>query len=548
MNKQLSISILLLVLMSMTGIKAYAHDFEVVNSDGKTIYYYYNGNGTTVSVWFQGDKTDSYSNEYTGDIVIPASVTYNGNTYSVTGIGNGAFYDCSGLTSVTIPNSVTSIGMSAFSRCSGLTSMTIPNSVTSIGSEAFANCGCLTSVTIPNSVTTIGNGAFYYCLGLTSVTIPNSVMSIGNSTFWHCSSLTSITISNSVTSIGNYAFRECRNLTSVTIPNSVTSIGEYAFYDCNNLTSLTIGNGIKDIKCRAFFYCPALVDVYCHAENVPNTFSNAFKGIDAQYATLHVPDGSVNAYALLTPWRCFKEIVGLSGDTPPMCSTPFIKTDGYKLVFGCATEGVTYKWNCSFNSGDAETGDNEVLLAGPTKYLVSVYATKEGYQNSNIATANVELNIGKQGDVNGDGKVSITDAVSVVNIILAPAPIKHWIYGENPNYEPSFSPGAWDAAAMRFSDTDGAYLPTIPDDVYFGLKTLIFDVSDVSEDFDLRVMNGWWSNTYYDHIKWVSGLNKLQITEKMAQECAKGGQGRDLDLMLYSGSCTINSVYYEEDQ
>jgi hypothetical protein len=111
-----------------------------------------------------------------------------------------------------------------------------------------------------------------------------------------------------------------------------------------------------------------------------------------------------------------------------------------------------------------------------------------------------------------------------------------------------FKPAAWDAAAMRFSSTEGAHLPTISDEIYFGLKTLIFDVSDVTPDFDLKVMNGWWSNTYYDHVKWVDGLNELQITQTMANECAKGsgGEGRDLDLMLYSGSMTLNTVYYEE--
>ena len=110
---------------------------------------------------------------------------------------------------------------------------------------------------------------------------------------------------------------------------------------------------------------------------------------------------------------------------------------------------------------------------------------------------------------------------------------KFWIYGleKDPEHVP-FQPGAWDAAAMRFSSTEGAHLPTIPDDVYFGLKTLIFDVSE--------------SNTYYDHVKWTDGLNELQITETMANECAKGGEGRDLDLMLYSGTMTLNSVYYEE--
>ena len=125
---------------------------------------------------------------------------------------------------------------------------------------------------------------------------------------------------------------------------------------------------------------------------------------------------------------------------------------------------------------------------------------------------------------------------------------KYYIYGDVASFpeQTPFQPGAWDAAAMRFSSTEGAHLPTIPDDVYFGLKTLIFDVSDVTADFDLKVMNGWWSNTYYDHVKWQDGLNELQITETLAKECAKGGEGRDLDLMLYSGSMTLNSVYYEE--
>ena len=137
---------------------------------------------------------------------------------------------------------------------------------------------------------------------------------------------------------------------------------------------------------------------------------------------------------------------------------------------------------------------------------------------------------------------------------------KYYIYGDPNRSEADkeedpqlpFKPGAWDAAAMRFSSTEGAHLPTIPDEVYDGLKTLIFDVSDVTPDFDLKVMNGWWSNTYYDHVKWVDGLNELQITPTMARECAKKyvnedpAGGKDLDLMLYSGSMTLKAVYYEE--
>ena len=162
---------------------------------------------------------------------------------SVTSIGYAAFYDCSGLTSVTIPNSVTSIGEGAFAGCSGLTSVTIPNSVTSIGSSAFRGCISLTSVTIPNSVTDIKYETFYGCSGLTSVTIPNSVTSIGEGAFRGCSGLTSVTIPNGVTSIERSAFNSCSGLTSVTIPNRVTSIGDYAFSRCSGLTSIVVENG-----------------------------------------------------------------------------------------------------------------------------------------------------------------------------------------------------------------------------------------------------------------------------------------------------------------
>ena len=123
---------------------------------------------------------------------------------------------------------------------------------------------------------------------------------------------------------------------------------------------------------------------------------------------------------------------------------------------------------------------------------------------------------------------------------------KFYIYGGDPVAEPPFQPGAWEAADMRFSSTEGRHLPTIPDDVYFGLKTLIVDVSDASPDCNVMVHNGWWSNTYIENWPLVSGQNELQITETIANECAKGGDGKDLQLLLKSGSFTLNSVYYEE--
>ena len=185
--KQLKLTILLTVLLSMVGAKAFAYDIEVINSDGVTIYYNWNSDNTELTVTSDGSSSPTFENYfYSGDITIPASVTYNGNTYSVTSVGDDAFEGCRGLTSIEIPNSVTSIGDWAFIACTGLTSIEIPNSVTSIGDWAFSGCTGLTSIEIPNSVTSIGESAFNECSGLTSIEIPNSVTSIGSSAFSSC--------------------------------------------------------------------------------------------------------------------------------------------------------------------------------------------------------------------------------------------------------------------------------------------------------------------------------------------------------------------------
>ena len=179
-----------------------------------------NGNGLTVR---------ELVNKAATEIRIPSQIKYGKYTYEVTSIGEHAFYKCSGLTAITIPNSVTSIGGAAFANCDSLTSIIIPNSVTSIGEYAFYECSKLTSITIPNSVTSIGWRAFDGCSSLTSMTIPNSVTSIGNEVFHGCESLASIAIPNSVKSIGDRAFYGCSSLKSIKIPRSVTYIGKGAF-------------------------------------------------------------------------------------------------------------------------------------------------------------------------------------------------------------------------------------------------------------------------------------------------------------------------------
>ena len=304
---------LLLLAMILLPLVASAHDIEVKNADGVTIYYNYINDGTELEVTFRGSNYDSYSNEYQGNVAIPEEVTYMNRTRKVTSIGEGVFYDCSGLTSVTIPNSVTSIGRGAFYKCYRLTSITIPNSVTSIGDLAFYICKGLTSVIIGNSVTSIGNWAFKGCYGLTSVTIGNSVTSIGTEAFSGCSRLTSVTIPNSVTSIGNYAFYGCSRLTSITIGNSVTSIGSSAFSRCSGLTSVTIGSGVTSIGGSAFDG----VDIPTVISLIENPFTITGKTSDSRTftqntfnnASLYVPKGTIEKYKATDGWKDFAYIV-----------------------------------------------------------------------------------------------------------------------------------------------------------------------------------------------------------------------------------------------
>jgi hypothetical protein len=286
----------------------------------------------------------SYDSDYSGDVHIPDEVVYEGETYSVTAISEWAFFDCSSLASVTIPNSITSIGNFAFSGCSGLTNVIISNNVTSIGDYAFEGCSGLTSITIPNSLTSIGKYAFGYCTHLVYITFPSRLASIGNS----------------------------------------------VFYSCNSLT-----------------------DVYCKAENVPS--ADIYNFYNSSNITLHIPSATLEAYKSTEPWNQFKAYVALNdGESQGKCAKPTINIVDGKAVFDCETPGVSFHWSVSTSSGSSGgnfSWNNSIILP----ITLNVFATKDGYENSDVATYEF---FGINGDVNGDGLVNVADHVKLSEIIM----------------------------------------------------------------------------------------------------------------------------------
>ena len=400
------------LLICFVSADVYAHDIEVQNTDGKTIYYNYINNNTELEVTFCGVSNYDYIGEYSGVIAIPESITYQGRNISVTSIGSNAFYDCSSLTSVTIPSSVTSIGYSAFRNCSGLTSVTIPNSVTSIGNSAFSGCSNLTKVIIPDikgwcehsiiygdntsnpiflaghiysdedteitnliipeGTTFIGENVFKGCSGLRSVTIPNSVTSIGGSAFQNCSGFISIIIPKSVTSIGVYAFCGCSGLENLVIGDGVTSLPKCVFYIGKELKSLTVGAGVLSIHSNAF-YSPSIVS--CKTIWLTNT----------------PPSGYINAAGTVN-YVANEQYTSLSNKTVyPFLSSMFV-VDGVRYVPVSPSERTCDVIDCLYSEAAENINIGETVTNQGITMTVKQIHPYTFYNNSYIKDVSLRLN------------------------------------------------------------------------------------------------------------------------------------------------------------
>ena len=276
------------------------YDIRGKCSTGQILYYSIQSDQKAVEI-IEMDKDSAYSAE----LVIPATVSYEGKEYTVSAIRNRAFFDCRELKSIRIPASIISIGKNAWEDCPNITSITvdqnnpiydsrnkcnaiietatntlicgcsktvIPNSVVVIGNDAFSYCSNLVSINIPESVTYIGDNAFRKCYSLKSIKIPNSVTYIGNDAFYK-SGLTSIDLPNSINVIRRETFGFCP-FTSFNIPNSVTKIEEEAFQGCSYLTTINIPSSVTYIGAVAFDRCSKLSSV-----NIPQSVTYIGPGV-----------------------------------------------------------------------------------------------------------------------------------------------------------------------------------------------------------------------------------------------------------------------------
>ena len=272
------------ILLLLLPLLANAHDFEV---DG-IFYKIVSEEDRTIAVTYEGTNKYSPDSYYAGEIIIPEHVSYSGNEYTVTRIGERAFMNCDNLTSVSLPESIERIEDSAFSSCYDLTEIRMPSKANHIGSGAFNSCKQLETIRIPEGVTILYYTTFWNCNNLKSIILPNSLTTIENGVFVECDSLSTIIFPESLVKIGNYTFGYCDALDSITIPASVTDIGTEPFGFCTNLKSLQVAEGNPKYDSRD--NCNAIIEtatnklaVGCAATIIPEGITTlgtyAFCGI-----------------------------------------------------------------------------------------------------------------------------------------------------------------------------------------------------------------------------------------------------------------------------
>ena len=331
------ISLILMFILSAGN--AFAYDVSAICPSGQRLYYNINTTDFTAEVTYPGTAPNFWSPSShtlpTDSLIIPATITHQGNTYTVNTIGNNAFTNCARITVVILSNSVTSINDSAFQFCSSIKHVNLPNTITNIGASAFEYCTGLKRIQLPSRLTSLGSGAFSLCRQLDSITLPQTITVIPSSLFYSCNSLSLITIPNTVTRIEEYAFHMCNSLRSINLPNSINYIGNNAFASCRNLRIIVLPNTLAAINAYTFHSCDrlervripetvttirgnafagdtSLMDIVILNPEPPSLGANAFSGVDRSIM-VHIPCGSLESYSPANGWRDFTNLTEYPG-------------------------------------------------------------------------------------------------------------------------------------------------------------------------------------------------------------------------------------------
>ena len=302
------------------------------------LYYNLDIQTATAEVTYQGTGLLNYSELPNSTLTIPATVTYQYRTYSVTAIGYRAFNYCDVIRAVTIPGSVkridanaffncinlrqitlsshlTDIGPMAFYRCLNLSSIDIPDSVRVLRGSTFEQCTALKHVTLPDSLNAILDGTFNGCTALSFIRIPDGVRSIGKKAFASCTALSAVSFGDSLRSIGSDAFLSCTALQSAILPDSLNSISAQAFKDCSGLKKIVLPSGLTSLSSNTFVGNKALAEIYCYADT-PAVMNSNFTDVDTMTCILYVPENSIALYKDANGWRRFQDIRPLPADKP----------------------------------------------------------------------------------------------------------------------------------------------------------------------------------------------------------------------------------------
>jgi len=448
---------LLFFLLSLTSLMA--RGGFIVNDIGYSICSYYDENDNYIvdstsvmviggNIYYDEENYQWVRIDYKGDIVIPASIIYEGNTYPVIRIDSQAFRSCDSITSIVLPNALISIGDGAFGYCTGLSEIIIPSSVTRIESNAFSECTGLSEINIPSSVTYIGREAFYGCTGLSEFNIPSSITYIGagafDNTAWYDNQPNGliylgpyaysykgelpeeshITLKPGTKGVCGGAFYKQYNLKSIDIPNSVLLIGGGAFSGCKGLTSIHIPNSVVIIEGGAFectdgyFYSFGNLDEISFGRNVSYIGMTAFAG--------HTDITSITCYAKIPPKVGLDEGedywgLGVFGTLTGTWMEEQVDLSVYKNATLYVPNGSVAAYQ---SAEDWCRFQHIVGIDVPDDYF-SV-CDVNGDNEVNIADVNAVINMilsgsggTTTGDVNGDGEINIADINAIINAILS---------------------------------------------------------------------------------------------------------------------------------